>query len=114
MDKQNNQSEVKQNDTVTFLKEMHESMKASIDNLSVIIGQQVLLISILEKSEHKETFKDFVATLKEGKENYEGQYKELNNRAMALSYIIDKIDDDNEDNLDIVETLMTALGVKTK
>lgn len=59
------------------LEEMIEAMKASIENISAVCGQQMKLIEVCQLSNYRDDFKDFV------KEVYE-QIDELNRQKSAL------------------------------
>ena len=101
--------EKKIEDKVYRLKEMHDSMKQSLDNISKVKAQQVALISLL-KQYAAEKFAEFISELEEQINKIDEQTKTLIARFELLTQVLNKCDE-NEDCEHLVNTLLNALGL---
>ena len=90
------------------LVEMHESMQESLRNLQNVSDQQRKLIDLIENSDKKSDFEDFVKELKEQLEEMDKQYKKLDDRKTLLGKIITPAGPKTKQ---IIDDLLSALNV---
>lgn len=90
------------------LVEMHESMQESLKNLQKVSDQQRKLIDLIENSDKKSDFEDFVKELKEQLEEMDKQYQKLDDRKTLLGEIITAASSKTKQ---IIDDLLSALNV---
>lgn len=92
--------------------ENRDDMQEGIANCEKVIAQQKKLCDIVENSseENKEEFKDFIKQLKEGIVRSEEQLKDLKEREVKLTELINKAAKD-EDLEQLIYSFISALGI---
>ncbi len=92
--------------------ENRDDMQEGIANCEKVIAQQKKLCDIVENSseENKEEFKDFIKQLKEGIARSEEQLKDLKEREVKLTELINKAAKDEELE-QLIYSFISALGI---
>lgn len=95
------------------LNEMREQLAQSKNKILSIVNQQELLIKIINNSDFKEEFVDFVKSLDESNKKYSKQYKELDTKEILIEEILDKLEAENDkETCAEFDKLFNVLGIK--
>lgn len=90
--------------------EMKDAMEASINNLDRVKEQQAELIKLVENSEQKEFFAEFLEDSKKQQENFDKQREQLQIKIALLVTLLDKCKA-NKEIEEAVATLSEVLGL---
>lgn len=90
--------------------EMKDAMEMSINNLDKVREQQNKLLELVENSEQKEYFTDFLEESKKQVETFEKQRSELQVKIALLVTLLDKCKE-NEEVEEAINILSEILGL---
>ena len=98
----------KAKDNLYRLKEMLDEMKKSSANAIDVIEKQERLIAVLDKSEEREDFEEFIKAIKEQIDGTKAAVERLEKKIQLIESVLKACED--EDKKEIVLNLMAGLG----
>lgn len=98
------------NDYIYRFEEMKDAMEASINNLDRVKEQQAKLIELVENSEQKEFFNEFLEDSKKQQENFDKQREALQIKISLLATLLERCHNDSN-AAEIVSMLSEILGL---
>lgn len=98
----------KAKDNLYRLKEMLDEMKKSSANAIDVIEKQERLIAVLDKSEEREDFEEFIKAIKEQIDGTKEAVERLEKKIQLIESVLKACED--EDKKEIVLNLMAGLG----
>ena len=98
----------KAKDNLYRLKEMLDEMKKSSANAIDVIEKQERLIAVLDKSEEREDFEEFIKAIKEQIDGTKEAVERLEKQIQLIESVLMACEDD--DKKEIVLNLMAGLG----
>ena len=98
----------KAKDNLYRLKEMLDEMKKSSANAIDVIEKQERLIAVLDKSEEREDFEEFIKAIKEQIDGTKEAVERLEKKIQLIESVLKACED--EDKKELVLNLMAGLG----
>ena len=98
----------KAKDNLYRLKEMLDEMKKSSANAIDVIEKQERLIAVLDKSEEREDFEEFIKAIKEQIDGTKEAVERLEKKIQLIESVLKACED--EDKKEIALNLMAGLG----
>ena len=98
----------KAKDNLYRLKEMLDEMKKSSANAIDVIEKQERLIAVLDKSDEREDFEEFIKAIKEQIDGTKEAVERLEKKIQLIESVLKACED--EDKKEIVLNLMAGLG----
>ena len=98
----------KAKDNLYRLKEMLDEMKKSSANAIDVSEKQERLIAVLDKSEEREDFEEFIKAIKEQIDGTKEAVERLEKKIQLIGSVLKACED--EDKKEIVLNLMAGLG----
>ena len=95
-------------DNLFRLEEMFDEMKKSSANAIDVIEKQERLIAVLDKSEEREDFEEFIKAIKEQIDGTKEAVERLEKKIQLIGSVLKACED--EDKKEIVLNLMAGLG----
>lgn len=95
-------------DNLYRLAEMLDEMKKSSANAIDVIGKQERLIAVLDKSEEREDFEEFIKAIKEQIDGTKEAVERLEKKIQLIESVLKACED--EDKKEIALNLMAGLG----
>ena len=95
-------------DNLYRLKEMLDEMKKSSANAIDVIEKQERLIAVLDKSEEREDFEEFIKAIKEQIDGTKEAVERLEKKIQLIESVLKACEDD--DKKEIALNLMAGLG----
>ena len=96
------------------LYELRDELKSGINNITKVIDQQNTLCEIVEASDKKEAYTDFIKGIKSTNKTYANQIETFTNRLNVINGLLElyeKRDDKSELIDSIITATLFALGI---
>lgn len=100
---------IAENEKILRLDEMVDAIEKSLANLEQVMNQQAMLIDVVEASDKKEMFEEFIVETKEQLENLESQKSTLLSRKAKLEVLLEAAKE--AEKLDVILCVFDAFGI---